>query len=65
MLEQRQREYLELGASITGNSRNTFAYPLTGQFAQAAVAVRQFLPGSEAPTYATVRLLGQGRELQN
>ncbi|GGG46318.1 POTRA domain-containing protein [Hymenobacter glacieicola] len=41
-----RREYLELGLVSTLNQRNTFAYPLTGQYAQLALTYRTFLtPG--------------------
>jgi outer membrane protein assembly factor BamA len=53
-----QRKYLETSIISTNNQRNTFAYPLTGQFMQAALTFRQFLDGgpTAAPSYATVRL---------
>lgn len=38
-----QREYLDFALSTTRNRRNTFAYPLTGQFAQATLIHRVFL----------------------
>jgi outer membrane protein assembly factor BamA len=51
------RKYAEISLVSSNNQRNTFAYPLTGRFMQAAVAFRQFLDGStSAPAYATVRL---------
>ena len=65
-----QRKYLESSVISTNNQRNTFAYPLTGQFMQAALIFRQFLDGGPAatPAYATVRLryaryLSLGHEL--
>ncbi len=51
-----QRKYVELSVVSSNNQRNTFAYPLTGRFMQAAVSFRQFLGSSAAPAYATVRL---------
>jgi outer membrane protein assembly factor BamA len=53
-----QRKYLETSIISTNNQRNTFAYPLTGQFMQAALTFRQFLDSgpTAAPSYATVRL---------
>ncbi len=38
-----QREYLDLTLTSTRNQRNTFAYPLTGQYAQATLTHRVFL----------------------
>jgi outer membrane protein assembly factor BamA len=55
-LGQQQRQYVEVSALITSNKRNTFAYPLTGQFMQAALTFRQFVAGGRPPAYATVRL---------
>jgi outer membrane protein assembly factor BamA len=59
-LGRTQREYLEFGLLTTNNQRNTFAYPLTGRFMQAAVSFRQFVGGvsgpAVAPAFATVRL---------
>lgn len=55
-LGQRQRQYLEASAVITSNKRNTFAYPLTGQFMQAALTFRQFMAAGAPPAYAAVRL---------
>ncbi|MVN75870.1 BamA/TamA family outer membrane protein [Hymenobacter sp. HMF4947] len=51
-----QRQYLELSGLITNNKRNTFAYPLTGQFMQAALSFRQFVGVGALPAYATARL---------
>jgi len=50
-----QREYVDLSLVSTRNQRNTFAYPLTGQFAQATVSHRLFLNGS-TPGLTTIRL---------
>jgi outer membrane protein assembly factor BamA len=55
-LGQSQREYVEFSLLTTNNQRNTFAYPLTGRFMQAGLAFRQFVGGTAAPAYATVRL---------
>ena len=42
-----RREFLEFKLTSTLNQRNTFAYPLTGRFAQVALAHRVFLtPGT-------------------
>ncbi|GAB2789444.1 outer membrane protein assembly factor BamA [Hymenobacter luteus] len=49
-----RREYLELALVSTLNQRNTFAYPLTGQYAQAALTYRAFLT-SGAPDIVTLR----------
>nr|WP_236018639.1 POTRA domain-containing protein [Hymenobacter sp. BT559] len=51
-----QRQYLEASLVTTNNQRNTFAYPLTGQFMQAALSFRQFTGGERLPAYATARL---------
>ena len=50
-----QREYLDFTLSSTLNRRNTFAYPLTGQFAQAALVHRVFL-NKELFNLTTMRL---------
>jgi outer membrane protein assembly factor BamA len=56
-LGRTQREYVEFSLLTTNNQRNTFAYPLTGRFMQAAINFRQFAGGlAAAPSYATVRL---------
>ena len=49
-----RREYLEFSFVNTLNRRNTFAYPLTGQYAQLAVSYRAFL-GNHTPNNLTVR----------
>lgn len=51
-----QRQYLEASLVTTNNRRNTFAYPLTGQFFQAALTFRQFAGAERSPGYATARL---------
>lgn len=51
-----QRQYLEASLVTTNNQRNTFAYPLTGQFFQAALSFRQFVGAERLPAYATARL---------
>jgi outer membrane protein assembly factor BamA len=51
-----QRQYLEASLVTTNNQRNTFAYPLTGQYFQGALAFRQFVGTERLPAYATVRL---------
>ncbi len=50
-----QREYLDLTLSHTRNQRNTFAYPLTGQYLQATLTHRLF-PAGTAPSLTTMRL---------
>ena len=45
-LGRTQREYLDLTLTSTRNQRNTFAYPLTGQYAQAVLSHRVFLGGT-------------------
>lgn len=52
---RQQREYLDLTLTSTRNQRNTFAYPLTGQYAQAALTHRVFL-GAATPALTTLRL---------
>ncbi|MBF9236376.1 BamA/TamA family outer membrane protein [Hymenobacter sp. BT683] len=54
-LGRTQREYLELTLTSTRNQRNTFAYPLTGQYAQARLTHRIFLDGT-TPSITTLRL---------
>lgn len=49
------REYLDFGAVSTRNYRNTFAYPLTGSFAQATLTHRVFLDQQSADL-TTLRL---------
>ncbi|MDO7886168.1 POTRA domain-containing protein [Hymenobacter cheonanensis] len=51
-----QRHYLEASLVTTNNRRNTFAYPLTGQFLQASLTLRQFVGPDRSPAYATARL---------
>jgi len=55
-LGRQQRQYLDLSAIITHNQRNTFAYPLTGRFTQAALSFRQFVGADALPAYASLRL---------
>ena len=43
-----QREYLDLTLTSTRNQRNTFAYPLTGQYAQVVLTHRVFLDATTA-----------------
>ncbi|MBD2768815.1 BamA/TamA family outer membrane protein [Hymenobacter sp. BT664] len=50
-----EREYLDLTLTSTRNQRNTFAYPLTGQYAQARLTHRVFLAGTQ-PSLTTLRL---------
>ncbi|MCA8832197.1 POTRA domain-containing protein [Hymenobacter pini] len=49
-----RREYAEISLLSTLNQRNTFAYPLTGQFAQLNVTYRAFL-ANRSPNILTVR----------
>ena len=61
-----RREYLAFSLSTTRNQRNTFAYPLTGQYAQATLTHRVFLDGTTPAltslrlTYSRYRALGRG-----
>ena len=50
-----ERRYLDLTLTSTRNQRNTFAYPLTGQYAQARLTHRVFL-ASALPSLTTLRL---------
>ncbi len=54
-LGRTQREYLDLTLTSTNNKRNTFAYPLTGQYAQARLTHRIFLDET-TPDITTLRL---------
>ena len=54
-LGRTQREYLDLNLASTRNQRNTFAYPLTGKYAQAALTHRVFLDGT-TPSITTIHL---------
>ena len=49
------REYLDFNLTSTRNHRNTFAYPLTGSFAQATLTHRLFL-NADQPDLTTLRL---------
>ncbi|MFD1469009.1 POTRA domain-containing protein [Hymenobacter caeli] len=50
-LGRTQREYFDFSVITTLNQRNTFAYPLTGQYAQGLLLHRRFLsPGLPALT---------------
>jgi outer membrane protein assembly factor BamA len=51
-----QRQYIEASLVTTNNQRNTFAYPLVGQFFQAALSFRQFVGAERLSAYATARL---------
>ncbi|QNH61899.1 POTRA domain-containing protein [Hymenobacter sediminicola] len=55
-LGRTSREYFDFGLSAVLNQRNTFAYPLTGRYAQFRLIYRHFL-ASAAPA----QLLVQGR----
>ncbi|MBF9221887.1 BamA/TamA family outer membrane protein [Hymenobacter ruricola] len=52
-LGRTQREYLDFTLTSTRNQRNTFAYPLTGQYAQVSLSHRVFLHGA-APGLTTL-----------
>ena len=52
-LGRTSREYLDFSLSSVLNQRNTFAYPLTGRYAQAQVVYRRFL--TPAPPQLLVR----------
>jgi outer membrane protein assembly factor BamA len=56
LLGQPQRQYVEVSLVTTNNQRNTFAYPLTGQFFQASLTLRQFAGAERSPSYGTARL---------
>ncbi|SDY77374.1 POTRA domain-containing protein [Hymenobacter psychrophilus] len=49
-----RREYLEFNLTTTLNRRNTFAYPLSGQYGQLQIGYRAFLDG-HTPGSLTVR----------
>ncbi|RPD46364.1 hypothetical protein DNI29_15305 [Hymenobacter sediminis] len=49
-----RREYVEVSLTSTLNQRNTFAYPLTGQYAQVGLSYRTFLTGG-TPDILTLR----------
>ncbi|OWP62795.1 hypothetical protein CDA63_12130 [Hymenobacter amundsenii] len=49
-----RREFLEFSLTSTLNQRNTFAYPLTGQYARLFVGYRAFV-GNRTPNNLTVR----------
>jgi outer membrane protein assembly factor BamA len=65
-LGRTQREFIEATLTSTHNQRNTFAYPLSGQFAQLQLSHRQFLDrATPAITslrvrYARYQPLGRG-----
>ncbi|WP_125921701.1 BamA/TamA family outer membrane protein [Hymenobacter lapidarius] len=50
-----QREFLDLTLTSTRNQRNTFAYPLAGQFAQFRLTHRVFLD-AVTPSFTTLRV---------
>ena len=50
------REFLDFSIISTLNQRNTFAYPLTGQYAQGLLAHRVFL-NPDLPALTTLRLV--------
>ena len=54
-LGRTQREYFDFSVVSTRNRRNTFAYPLTGSYAQAALSHRVFLDAT-TPALTTLRL---------
>jgi outer membrane protein assembly factor BamA len=54
-LGRTQREYLDFTIISTRNQRKTFAYPLTGQYAQVSLSHRVFLGGA-APGITTLHL---------
>ena len=49
-----QREFLDFTLSSTRNQRNTFAYPLTGQYAQVSLSHRVFFD-NPTPSLTTLR----------
>ena len=52
-LGRTQREFLDFALSSTRNQRNTFAYPLTGQYAQVSLTHRVFFD-STTPSLTTL-----------
>ncbi|MBC8082921.1 MAG: BamA/TamA family outer membrane protein [Hymenobacter sp.] len=52
-LGRTRREYLDFSLSGTLNQRNTFAYPLTGHYAQAQLVYRHFLTAGAPPQLLT------------
>ena len=54
-LGRTQREFFDLTLTSTRNQRNTFAYPLTGQYAQAVLTHRVFLDAT-TPSLTTLHL---------
>ena len=54
-LGRTEREFVEAGLTSTRNQRNTFAYPLSGQFAQFQLGHRQFL-NNTSPAITSIRL---------
>ena len=54
-LGRTQREFLDFTLTSTRNQRNTFAYPLTGSYAQAMLTHRVFLDGA-TPSLTTLHL---------
>ena len=54
-LGRTQREFLDFTLTSTRNQRNTFAYPLTGKYAQALLTHRVFLDGT-TPSLTTLHL---------
>lgn len=54
-LGRRQREFVEATLISTRNQRNTFAYPLSGHYAQLSLTHRQFLDHT-TPAITTLRL---------
>ena len=53
-LGRNQREFLDFTLSSTRNQRNTFAYPLTGQYAQVSLTHRVFFDKT-TPSLTTLR----------
>ena len=53
-LGRTRREYLDFTLSSTRNQRNTFAYPLTGQYAQVSLSHRVFFDNT-TPSLTTLR----------
>lgn len=53
-LGRTQREFIDFTLSSTRNQRNTFAYPLTGQYAQVSLSHRVFFDNT-TPSLTTLR----------
>jgi len=48
-LGRTRRQYIDIGLSVVLNRRNTFAYPLTGRYAQVSIVHRRFFTPNAPP----------------